>query len=280
MGFVRNKAVDKTLIFVFGLTVTFGLWFVDDRITGPEMTFTLLYLVPISLTAWFGGLKAGVTLALFCSTAWLIVDANKNQYFMHSFLSYLNLSSKIVIYIGVAVILDKLNRSLKHEKELSLTDFSTGASNRRAFTSVLETEVERAARYGHPTTLIFMDLDNFKDVNDNFGHPAGDDLLCLTVKTIKENIRSTDVVARMGGDEFAVLLPETDFESAKSAVNKIHSHLMGLSDKLRRGTTFSIGMVTYSKAPSTADEVVKAADRLMYEVKNSGKNAVKYRHVE
>ena len=74
-------------------------------------------------------------------------------------------------------------------------------------------------------------------------------------------------------------MPETDFESAKKAVEKIHSCLMGLSDKLRRGLTFSIGMVTYSRAPSGANEVVKTADSLMYEVKNSGKNAVKYLHV-
>jgi diguanylate cyclase (GGDEF)-like protein len=199
---------------------------------------------------------------------------------MHSFLSYLNLSSKIIIYVAFAVILDKLNRSLKQMKVMSLTDFSTGAANTRAFMSMLENEIERAARYGHPVTMMFMDMDNFKEVNDSFGHSAGNELLRLTVMTIKENVRSTDVVARMGGDEFAVLMPETDFESAKMAVEKIHSHLMGLSDKLRRGTTFSIGMVTYSKAPSSSDEVVKAADGLMYEVKNSGKNAVKYKRVE
>jgi diguanylate cyclase (GGDEF)-like protein len=119
-------------------------------------------------------------------------------------------------------------------------------------------------------------LDNFKAVNDQFGHIIGDQVLCTIVSYTKNHLRKVDVIARLGGDEFAVLLPETSQESARVALSKLRE---GLLAEMRQNTwpiTFSMGVLTCNTAPSTADELVRLADELMYAVKRDNKNGLKY----
>jgi diguanylate cyclase (GGDEF)-like protein len=125
-----------------------------------------------------------------------------------------------------------------------------------------------------------MDVDNFKQINDTLGHSTGDDVLRSVVEGIQQYTRSMDVIARMGGDEFAFLLPETDQEATRQAVTRIHQ---GLAKKMLQNhwqVTFSIGVVTFIKIPETVDEMVKIADQAMYQVKNSTKNGISYYLVE
>jgi diguanylate cyclase (GGDEF)-like protein len=125
-------------------------------------------------------------------------------------------------------------------------------------------------------TLAYIDCDNFKAVNDQFGHHAGNNLLCLVADTIKSTIRITDMVARLGGDEFAILLPETGAEQANSVILKIQNDLLGAMRKDGWKITFSMGVVTYIKSANTSDEVIGMADRLMYDAKNAGKNMIRH----
>lgn len=112
-------------------------------------------------------------------------------------------------------------------------------------------------------------------VNDSFGHQAGDDLLCLVAEIIRRNLRATDLAARFGGDEFAVLLPETGADAARAVVQRLQGQLLGAVRTREWPVTFSIGVVTFNDAPEAVDEMVKRADNLMYAVKQSGKNSIK-----
>ena len=121
-----------------------------------------------------------------------------------------------------------------------------------------------------------MDVDNFKTVNDEFGHDAGDELLRAVAETLRRNMRTSDTVARLGGDEFAVLLPETDYEAARTVIEKARGRLLAEATNRNLPISFSFGAVTCAVAPQNASEIIKAADRLMYEGKQSGKNALNH----
>jgi diguanylate cyclase (GGDEF)-like protein len=148
--------------------------------------------------------------------------------------------------------------------------------NPRVFYALLQMEINRSRRYKNPFTIAYIDLDNFKTVNDEFGHAIGDKVLRFVVDQVKNNLRKTDVVARLGGDEFALLLPETKQESAQVVLSKLHSDILAKMKQQNWPVTLSIGVLTCIDAPITTDEAIKAVDDLMYSVKRGSKNGVKY----
>jgi diguanylate cyclase (GGDEF)-like protein len=148
--------------------------------------------------------------------------------------------------------------------------------NRRHFFELAKGEIMRSERYGHPFTLAYIDVDEFKSINDRFGHAEGDALLKSISQSIKSNARATDITARLGGDEFAVLLPESGNESAEPFFNKLHQVLSDVARQNRWPVTFSIGVVTFIDPPESIDEMIRIVDDVMYLVKGSGKNLVRY----
>lgn len=181
---------------------------------------------------------------------------------------------------GKALHLVSQVQDISERKELAqrleyLTDhdFLTGLVNRRRFEQELCREAERVARYGTPGAVLVIDLDNFKDVNDAFGHKAGDDLLKGVAGAVRHRIRQTDLLARIGGDEFAVLLPQTDSEQAQvvadGIVKAMGRHVAVLGDRSIR-VTASVGVVMFDGL--SAVEVLACADLAMYEAKQAGRN--------
>ncbi len=168
----------------------------------------------------------------------------------------------------------ELQTALETEKNLSRIDFLTGIPNRRSFYQALTTESKRARRYQRPTTVAYLDVDNFKNVNDQLGHAIGDELLKTIGKGLESTLRETDTAARLGGDEFAILLPETDAESASVVMGKVQTCLDSAMQQRSWPVSFSVGVVTFTTPPASTDEMVKRADELMYEVKRSGKSAM------
>jgi diguanylate cyclase (GGDEF)-like protein len=131
-------------------------------------------------------------------------------------------------------------------------------------------------RYKTPLTVAFVDVDNFKVINDRFGHVTGDKILGIIASTIQRHLRKTDIVARVGGDEFATLLPDVGEEAAKIVVPKMQRKLLDEMWLNNWPVTFSIGVVTCVTPPNSVDEILNMADKLMYSVKNSGKNDIQY----
>jgi len=164
-----------------------------------------------------------------------------------------------------------------------LTDALTGLHNRRAFYQISETESQKLSRYDKDFSVIMLDIDNFKKINDTYGHHTGDKLLELVANSIKENIRECDYIFRLGGDEFVIFLPETHGEYAYQLAQRIRTNISKLDlnhDNNKTPISCSIGISSYRKDDQDLDAVVRRADAALYEVKNSGKNGVRLHNVE
>jgi diguanylate cyclase (GGDEF)-like protein len=222
-----------------------------------EVRLTLLYLLPIALAAWTGGRATGVSVALIAAVTQLVVDLHVS----HSLgLSLWNLAADLLVYVGAALLLDAVRRSLAEAHRDARTDPLTGLANLRAFRDVADVELARSRRYGHPLSLALLDLDHFKQVNDTYGHGVGDDVLRATAQHLQEAVRCTDLVARVGGDEFVVLFPETDSDAAETATR----HLGSSTSLDGHDVGFSVGLASYRDPPTSVDELLAAADRAMY----------------
>ena len=158
---------------------------------------------------------------------------------------------------------------------LATTDGLTGIKNHRAFQERLNADFERCARYNHPLSLLLIDVDKFKQFNDTFGHPAGDEVLKRVAQTIQAASRAADFVARYGGEEFVVVLPDTDAPGAIEAGERICRAVAEQSWE-QRGITVSIGAVTLTPATQNPAEMVESADKSLYLSKERGRNRVTF----
>jgi diguanylate cyclase (GGDEF)-like protein len=267
----RSKFFSVTVGFVF-----IGVISLIDFLTGYELTFSAFYVIPISFITWFNGRRLGLMTMVACAFLWISADIATGHPYSHPFVQIWNYILRIVAFVLVTWLLSALRSAAEHERELSRTDHLTGAANSRFFHQLMRKEIDRLQRYGHPFTLAYFDLDNFKNVNDQFGHSIGDQVLCSVVTSARKYLRKTDVVARLGGDEFAFLLPETNQASARIVLSKIQGILLEEMRQNNRPITFSMGVLTCNAAPDSIDELISIADELMYSVKRGMKNAVNY----
>jgi len=180
-----------------------------------------------------------------------------------------------VWFLVVLIVISRLQSALENERVLSGLDPLTGAANTRAFRGRARDEIDRSRRYGRPFTLAYVDLDNFKAVNDRFGHSAGDNLLRLVTDNIRKNLRTTDIFARVGGDEFVLLLPETGPESARAVLDKLQDKVTSSLQEAKWPVTLSVGAVSYLSPPDSVDAMIVQTDNLLYQVKHGGKNRIR-----
>lgn len=159
-------------------------------------------------------------------------------------------------------------------EEAAFTDHLTGLANRRRFERQLEREVTRTLRYGRPFCLLLLDIDHFKTVNDTFGHEAGDEAIQYLAKTLQAETRGIDLTARIGGEEFAVILPETDFEAGFDVAERLCRALRQTKIPTAGSITASFGVAEFPLCAATARELVAVADAAMYEAKRGGRSRV------
>lgn len=267
-SFLESKGKTYNILVGIAWTALFGIL---DMFASPNVSFSFLYLFPIAFVTWFGGNRAGFLIALTCGTLWSADDIMH-----HNVFSVWNILSTFAVFCTVSVVLSKTHDMWVKQKELSENDPLTGVLNIRAFSELVEYEIFRHQREDAPFSIAYLDIDNFKAVNDRFGHKRGDDLLKSVVMNIVESLRKTDVVARVGGDEFIIFLPATDHVAVKTVMEKVWERLHTLTESDHLETTFSIGVITYSDRVCRLEEIISIADSLMYEVKNSGKNNIRY----
>ncbi len=247
-----------------------------DFLSGNELAFSVFYVLPISLITWLTSRQFGLAVSLTSAFVWYSADLARSPFYSFSLIPIWNALIRFAFFVIITLLLSALKRALQREVELARVDYLTGAINSRFFYYLAQNEIYRLQRYHHPFTLAYFDLDNFKAVNDQFGHTTGDQILCMVVNSAKTILRKTDVVARLGGDEFALILPETNPESASVVLSKLQNHLSEEMQQNNWPITFSMGVLTCITAPATTDELVKMADDLMYSAKREGKNALKY----
>lgn len=250
-----------------------------DFISGQEVSFSIFYLLPISLAAVFGNAKVGWFIAVLSAVVWLISDLMSGFSYSHAVIPYWNAFVRLAYFILHSTLITFITAQMERERSLARVDPLTKTANWRRFEESSSLELLRARRTYRPLTIAYIDLDNFKTVNDRRGHDAGDAMLKSVAERIKKDLRATDMLARLGGDEFVVFLPETGFAEAEITLLRIHERLQNLGET-SCPVSASIGAVTFGSVPgslpSSVDEMLKKADDLMYRVKHEGKNRVKH----
>jgi diguanylate cyclase (GGDEF)-like protein len=168
----------------------------------------------------------------------------------------------------------ELHRAMNQVRTLALTDPLTGIANRSAFLGAVDRAIARQQRHYEPFTLIYLDLDGFKQVNDNEGHAAGDQVLCDIAAALTANSRAEDLAARIGGDEFAVLISGDDCTDAHQVGERIRAAVLAAMKPGGRSVTASLGSVCFRCSPADAVTALSVVDKLMYSAKHAGKNRV------
>jgi diguanylate cyclase (GGDEF)-like protein len=250
-----------------------------DVATGYEIGIGLFYLLPLSLVTWRIGVLSGLFLSVITVIGMFIVDnfVTRNIPFpSNDLIPYWNTGIRLGYFIIFTAVLGALKRAHERERSRARRDFLTQAANPETFAELSRIAIDRARRDRQPTSIAYIDCDDFKQINDRFGHSTGDQLLKVVAATLLELLRKTDVVARLGGDEFAVLLPETPAQSALEVIQGLNTALLDRMQKHGWPVTFSIGVATFVTAPATLSEMTELSDALMYAVKRNGKNMIKH----
>ncbi|HYU10320.1 MAG TPA: GGDEF domain-containing protein [Gemmatimonadales bacterium] len=244
-----------------------------NAVTPSTARFGILYTIPVLLVTWTEGLVWGIVFAVATTVfreaiAWVQMPVDTPMLWrVFNGLAYL-------VVLGIAMAgLQTLRRSQAQLARLVIQDPLTNVLNARAFVDRLGQELDRNRRYPRPLALMYMDLDNFKVINDTHGHQTGDAVLRLVADAMRSSVRQADVVGRLGGDEFAVLMPETDAQLADAAARRLIAGLRTVF-KGTPNVTASIGVVSCTATDASTDDLLKRADQAMYDAKKLGKDRV------
>lgn len=240
-----------------------------------DLGLSLFYLAPIALVTWLVGRDAGTVVSAVAALVWFLADLNSQASPGYA-VTLWNAFIRLAIFWIITTLISSLRDAYELESRLARTDALTGIKNWRSFQETLTIEIERARRYPYPITLVYLDVDNFKQVNDRQGHSQGDRLLQGIAKILNHDMRSTDVVARIGGDEFIGMMPYTNRSQAEQVLPRLHRHLQSFVDKHQFPVSFSIGVITFEYPSTTVEDMVSVADSVMYQAKQNGKNQIVY----
>lgn len=243
-----------------------------DYLTGTEIRIFPLYFLPLVLGAWHFGRSGGIVFSLIAAVVWAVSLYEAGRNYSADYIWGVNLVTQGSAFLVVTLLVAWLRDGLEREKALSRTDSLTGLANSRSFYEQAGAALSLCQRNLRPVTLAYIDLDNFKKVNDTLGHEKGDEILQKAAEVMVSSLRASDVIARIGGDEFVVLLPETGAEDAKVALEKLRSRMTMTPQFQVTAVSPSIGAVAYLQATAQLGDMLKAADELMYQSKAAGKN--------
>jgi diguanylate cyclase (GGDEF)-like protein len=250
--------------------VTASVYFNGEKHGGPALFNEFFYVWPALYAGYFFSPRAlaaalGTTAASY-AIALTAIGA-------HGATRWLVATTSVVGLAIAAHVLRRQRDQLVHRlRQAVRTDPLTTVLNRRGFDEAFVRELERLARSGDPLSVLVGDLDHFKALNDRFGHAAGDDALASVGATMREACRSIDTVARIGGEEFALLLPDTGARGAFEAAERFRAAVSGTADPAGRPLTISFGTITCADPRATAERLLAAADAALYQAKEQGRD--------
>ena len=257
--FLRDRSA-MTIFVVAMIAVAAIGWL--DFVTGVRLSFGLFYLVPIAVATSYAGRSWGIAVAIACTVVSLIGDLAIETGV--GVIPFWNAAMRLGVFVVVVVVLAKLRAAHQLERRLARTDPLTGVANFRWFEEEAQREMYSSRRYGGPLSLAYLDLDDFKRINDERGHAAGDEVLRAVADALRTHLRPTDLVARIGGDEFVVLLPHTDRSGAEDALGRVQQDLVAT-----RAISFSVGVIQLDRAVGSIDDLLGRADEKMYAAKQA-----------
>lgn len=277
-GFIERQPRPVIALGGYGLLGLLAL--IDYLLTPQHITVQLVYLVPIFIITWFIGPLHGAAAIAISAVINFAINFYNLSIFPNPWDPFVNDTLAVGVYLMAARTISVMRTLIETEQALARTDPVTGAANRHAFFELVEYELNRTRRTQQPCSVASIDLDNFKIVNDRWGHATGDLALCTVVTTLKQHIRATDQLARLGGDEFILFLPQTDAQAARITLDRVQAKLLAVMQANFWPITFSIGVATFTTPPESIEAALHRADEFMYGVKRNGKNRIEYRVIE
>lgn len=276
-SFLEKRSRTTLFVWSLGLTALTGSL---DFFTGGY-SFILFYIIPLFLAAWFVSSAAGGIICVVSFATSLL--ANPYRYVLHHYAHpsfyYWDLSFEFTYLLLLSLMFSTLKSQFNAEREMSRIDPLTNALNRRGLLELVNYEIAQCSRHARALSLAFIDLDNFKTVNDQQGHAEGDRVLCAVVASLRETLRHSDTIARVGGDEFVVMLPEIDAKATAELIHKVQTLLLLAMKKNAWPVTFSIGLLTHLHPQDSAEELIEQVDKLMYAIKSQNKNGIQHQIV-
>jgi diguanylate cyclase (GGDEF)-like protein len=262
-----------TVAFACGLFLTIVLGGLDHK-TGYELSFSLFYMIPVMWITWVLGRKKGYVIALISALLWAAADLMAGHVYPNAAFLVWNSLMRLGFFLLGAYLLSRLNGMLTRERDLARTDLLTGIFNSKAFFEMTQLEIYRCRRNKKPLTVAFIDCDDFKEINDRFGHSKGDVILQQIADVLRAGLRATDILARLGGDEFGMVLPEASAQDANTVFVRLRNALNKTIEPDGIKVTISVGIATFNTPPVNVNDLIAKADELMYAVKKHGKNRV------
>jgi diguanylate cyclase (GGDEF)-like protein len=264
----------KPSLTIFGLLLVLAIGGLDT-ITSYDISVSVLYLLPIILIAWYEGGAPATLISIFSAITWAESDLVSGHIYSHITIRIWNTTMVLGMFLIVAYSITTVKKLFIKEHEHADTDDLTGAANIKFFYEQARIEISRTAIDKLPLTLAYINIDNLRQVNETFGHIAGDYLLHEVAQIMRSQLRSTDIISRLGGAKFAVLMPETENENATVIIHKVQEHLLDVVKKKGWPVAFSTGVVTCDGPTYTVDKLIAIAEDLMNAARETGKNVVK-----
>ena len=257
----------------FGLSVAFMLLiFFFDIATATEIRLGALYVLPIALVGLHCNKRSYLLAVIFLSVLFQTVSAIQSSVPIAPFIT--SIAVGFISACLVALLASTVRDHHDELRTLSQTDWLTKLKNRHGFELAMEFELERQKRYGGSFSLILIDLDKFKELNDSHGHTEGDRALKVVGEILHKSTRDSDISARLGGDEFAVLLPNSKRAECEFVCNQLVSRIQTSMIDAHFDVTASIGAATFDHPPQSLTAAVQIADKAMYKAKADGRNRV------
>ncbi len=241
-------------------------------LAGPDVGFSAVALLPVAYVTWFVSRPAGIEAAAAAAAGLFLANAWRLHRYPTAGIDFWNALMDLVVFVFVAWLLSETQRQYRRVEQLAREDPLTGLLNRRAFLDAVRLECRRAERQQSPLTLAYIDVDNFKAINDTHGHATGDRCLKIVAQTLTRVIRDIDVAGRLGGDEFAVLLTAITAASPAAVLAEVAQALRGARESDCPAISFSVGAVTFRHPAGDPQGLLREADGLMYQAKQGGKN--------
>ncbi|HLV20087.1 MAG TPA: GGDEF domain-containing protein [Polyangiaceae bacterium] len=260
-----------------------------DWKTDNDVSLSLFYLVPVAAAARFCRFSSAIGISIIAGAAWFAADLAVRRE-SEMLISVWNSATRLVLFVALAwlvavlkqerdrlrQIARRLEGALAREQRLARTDALTGLPNSRAFLDALRREVARSERDARVLAVAYIDIDNFKLVNDEYGHAEGDELLRKLAQALVECIRAGDVPGRLGGDEFAVLFIDISPESAERVAQRYLERVAQIAEQYPGSQLgASVGIVASRGSLADAEALLTAADAAMYEAKAAGKGSIR-----
>ncbi|MEX2534700.1 MAG: GGDEF domain-containing protein [Trueperaceae bacterium] len=245
-----------------------------DFLSGPDLGFSLFYLVPIVIVARIGSRLSAWFAAIVGTLAWMVIDVLTTPGYTGVLIPLWNTLTRFAFFTLALVAVRRNHEQLQSARVMALSDPLTGLPNREYLLIMLNAASARLERYGAPLTLAYLDVDDFKRVNDQHGHMAGDRLLQRIAGVLLDEVRDTDTVARVGGDEFLILLPDADILAVRAVLERVHQALKAITDRDSTRVTFSIGACMFQRPFESVEAMLRESDERMYRVKHSGKDSI------